>query len=196
MMKNMFREMVRLLRNNESFVVATVFAEPDSAPSNAGAKMIVRPDGSVVGSVGGGRLEAAAVRLVKEVLFSRQSWALSFDLTDQDASDMDLICGGRGGILLDFIDSADDNNRNIYEEALAVMERCDWAWLITAFGDMEGAGCQSRQQCLAKRDGTFIGRFHYDAELLTKLIFAPAQTSIHAEVFDNHRFLVEIICSV
>jgi xanthine/CO dehydrogenase XdhC/CoxF family maturation factor len=45
--------MVRLLEQGESFAVATIFDKAGSAPRSAGAKMVVRADGSIFGSIGG-----------------------------------------------------------------------------------------------------------------------------------------------
>lgn len=64
-MKRLYRDMVRLLRAGESFAVATIFDKVGSAPRGAGAKMVVRGDGSILGSIGGGRLEADAMRLAQ-----------------------------------------------------------------------------------------------------------------------------------
>ncbi|MDR3561567.1 MAG: XdhC family protein [Negativicutes bacterium] len=194
-MKRFFRQMADLLQNQESFVVATIFDKTGSAPRTAGTKMVIRQNGSIVGTIGGGRLEGEAIRLAGEVLLSGQSVIQSFNLTGEDVAGMDMICGGQGEILLDFIDAGDESNHEIYQKAAEILGQRGKAWLITALGsnNRQSDCCPIRQQCLVKQDGTMIGRFESHPEFLAKLIAGPAKISIHAEVFDNQRFLVEPI---
>jgi len=190
-MKELYFEMAKLLQKKESFAVATIFDKTGSAPRTAGAKMVVRGDGSIVGTIGGGRLEANAIRLAKESLTLKQTVMQSFDLTNKDVAAMDMICGGKGEVLIDFIDVHDENNRMIYESALKILERKEKAWLITVLDNIPGASYLRRQQCIVKPDKTLIGKIDCDPYILEKLLAGPAKISIHAEVIDNQRFLVE-----
>ena len=70
----------------EDLVLATVLSKSGSAPCLAGAKMLVRADGSAIGSVGGGVLEAAAREKAARVFSSAGAEILSFDLTGADAA--------------------------------------------------------------------------------------------------------------
>ncbi len=190
-MKKLFQEMVKLLQQKESFVLATIFDKSGSAPRTAGAKMVVRAVGAIIGTIGGGRLEAEAIRLGREALLSRQSLIQTFDLTGKDAAGMDMICGGKGEILIDFIDAADENARIIYTEAAKILERKEKAWLITVLENTNDIKGLIRQQCLVKPDKTLIGKIDCDPYILEKLIAGPAKITIHAEAFDKQRFLVE-----
>ncbi len=188
-MRALFKEMAKLAQERVSFAVATIFDKTGSAPRTAGAKMVVRPDGSIVGTIGGGRLEADAIGLAREALASRQTTIQAFDLSGKDAAGMDMICGGRGEILIDFVDAADESNQAVCQAAHEILERKEKAWLITALGE----GMASRQQCLVRRDGTLVGRLDADPAFLAKLTAGPAKISIHAEALDGPRFLVEPI---
>lgn len=194
-MRNLFQAMAGLLQNKESFVVVTIFDKTGSVPRTAGAKMVVRQDGSIAGTIGGGRLEADAIKLARTVMTLRQSLVEPFNLSGEDVAGMDMICGGQGEMLLDFIDAADGNNQVIYREAAAILEHRDKAWLITALGNAASPRRQPRQQCLVKRDGTLIGRFDSDEKFLDRLTAGPAKISIHADVLADQRFLVEPIRS-
>jgi xanthine dehydrogenase accessory factor len=183
--------MVELLQKGESFSIATIFDKTGSAPRTAGAKMVVRKDGSIVGTIGGGRLEADAIGLAKESFTLRQTVMQSFDLTHKDVAAMDMICGGKGEVLIDFMDANDENNQVVYEAALKIQERREKAWLITVLDNISGDSYLRRQQCIVKTDKTLIGKIDCDPYILEKLIAGPAKISIHAEVIDNQRFLVE-----
>ena len=72
-MKRLYREMVRLLEQGESFAVATIFDKVGSAPRSAGAKMVVPRRWLDLRHIGGGRLEADAMRLAREALLARRT---------------------------------------------------------------------------------------------------------------------------
>jgi xanthine dehydrogenase accessory factor len=190
-MKNLYKEMVELLQKGESFAVATIFDKSGSAPRTEGAKMVVRADGSITGTIGGGSLEASAINLAKEMIPARKTVIQSFSLTSKDAAGSDMICGGSGEILLDFVDARDDNNLKIYTEAAEIVRNGTKGWLVTVLGKTTETTGISRQQCLIKTDRTLIGKVDCNPYLLEKLIAGPAKITLHSEAFDEHRFLVE-----
>ena len=192
-MKRLYREMAELLRKGESLVVATIFDKTGSAPRSDGSKMVVRSNGSIMGSVGGGRLEAEALQLAAGIFQSKQSLFQSFDLSGEDAAGMAMICGGQGEILLDYIDENDETSRILFEDAATLLEQGRKAWLITALGDPKQNNLPAHQQCLVRQDGTMIGKIDGDPAFLAKLLSGPGKLSIHAEVCENRRFLVEPI---
>ena len=86
-----YEEIVRLTRDGEASVLATVVESAGSSPRKAGAKMLVRGDGTIVGSVGGGRVELETLAAAREVLASGAPRTLSFSLTEEQGH----VCGGR-----------------------------------------------------------------------------------------------------
>ena len=190
-MKNFYREVSDLLQNNENIAVATVFNKIGSAPRAAGAKMLVQSSGAIHGTIGGGRLEAEAIRLSQKALPAKQSFIQSFDLTGTDAAAMGMICGGKGEVLIDFLDAGDSNNRQVYAAAADVVERKEKAWLVTMLTVAPGTDHLIRNQCLVKPDRTLVGKIDCDPYILEKLIAGPAKIAIHAEIIADQRFLVE-----
>lgn len=180
--------MVELLRNGDSFVAATIFDRSGSAPRKSGAKMLVRADGTISGTIGGGRLEADAIEAARQVLLSGRPVIWSFELTGEDAAGMDMICGGRGQVLLDYIDGTVETTRIIYEEAAAILETRGKGWLITTMGRGQKP---DTYRCLVKRDGTLVGRFDGESQLLPKLMSCSESMSIRSEVIDNWRCIIE-----
>ncbi len=190
-MPRLYKLMGALIEKRESFVAATIFDKTGSAPRTAGAKMVVQGDGTATGTIGGGRLEAEAIKLAGEALRQKHTFMQSFDLTGRDVSGMDMICGGQGEILIDYVDAGDENNRMVYRAAAEVLERREKAWFVTILESIPGAAGLARQQCLVQPDGTLTGKVDSDPYLLEKLITGPAKISIHAEAFGRQRFLVE-----
>ncbi len=191
-MKRLYEVMLDLLKRGESFGVATLIDKTGSTPRSGGAKMLVRADGSITGSVGGGRLEAAAIDLARKAIDERKTFIQTFDLTSKDAAASDMICGGRGEMLVDFISAADPINVEIYSAALEIITRHEKGWLVTILENkVTGTAVAKRQQCLVRPDRTMVGQIDCAPDLLEDLITGPAKITPHSEVFDNQRFLVE-----
>ena len=57
-MIDVYREAVRLLERGEPLAIATVVGTRGSTPQRAGSKLLVRQDGTSVGTLGGGCVEA------------------------------------------------------------------------------------------------------------------------------------------
>ncbi|MEZ4601064.1 MAG: XdhC family protein [Syntrophotaleaceae bacterium] len=190
-MENLYAKMAELIEKNESFAVATIFDKTGSAPRTEGAKMVVRADGTIFGTIGGGRLEAGTIELAKSVIAEEKSVIKKFDLTGADAACSDMICGGAGEILVDFIDAGDQDNLLICREAAGIVDRSDKGWLVTVLGKESETSGIPRRQCLVKADRTLVGQIDCSPYLLEKLVTGPAKITLHSEAFDERRFLVE-----
>lgn len=68
---NIFQSIAKLLNSKEDFALATILDRFGSAPRAVGTRMIVRSDSAIVGTVGGGILEALVQKLAKQVLRDR-----------------------------------------------------------------------------------------------------------------------------
>lgn len=78
---------------NEAIAVVTVIATDRSVPRRPGAKMIVRPDGSTLGSIGGGEMESRCIREAIGALTDGKPRRLSYELVDVKSGDPG-VCGG------------------------------------------------------------------------------------------------------
>ena len=86
----LYEEIIRLTRLGEPFALATVTASSGSSPRKAGAKMLVRRDGSTLGTVGGGRVELETVQSAQAALEEGEPRMLPFVLTEEHG----FACGG------------------------------------------------------------------------------------------------------
>ena len=91
---DLFEEIVRMRRAGERAALATIVHTNGSIPSYESSRMLVREDGSIAGTVGGGCVEADVWAAAKEVIKSEQSRKLTFNLNHEAAYDAGLICGG------------------------------------------------------------------------------------------------------
>ena len=188
-MNKVWQEMVNLLTSGESFVVATVFDKSGSAPRPSGAKMIIKGDGSIVGTIGGGRLEGEIRELVQDVFKTKSPHIRFLNLTGADAAQMEMICGGTVNVLVDYIDALDQGNLEIYRNIVDVITKREKAWLITVLGTKD-YNKNKRQQCLIRENGTLIGRLECDGEFLSKLLAGPAKMSIIRKLLKINAFLL------
>ncbi|MBI4218961.1 MAG: XdhC family protein [Chloroflexi bacterium] len=108
-MEPVFREAVRQLEQRRPLVIASVVRTSGSTPQKPGAKLLVREDGSAVGTLGGGCVEGdiwfAAKALLREGGPAQlRDYVLNEDLAAQDG----LVCGGTMYFLIDPVHTADE----------------------------------------------------------------------------------------
>jgi len=93
-MKEIYRKLAEIAESKSQGALATVVSTKGSAPRKAGAKMLVLPDGSIVGTVGGGYLEAEVRREASVVMKTGGPRLLTYTLTADLAAESGMICGG------------------------------------------------------------------------------------------------------
>lgn len=86
--------------------LATVIETWGSAPRKVGAKMAVRPDGAMVGSVSGGCVEGAVVEAATKTLAHGRPQLLEFGVADETAWEVGLACGGQIKVWVEPLDTA------------------------------------------------------------------------------------------
>jgi len=91
---DLYEEIVRLRKDGRRGAVATIVNVRGSIPSFKTAKMLVRDDGSIVGTIGGGCVEAEVWQAAREVMESERPRTLTFDLNQDPKYDTGLVCGG------------------------------------------------------------------------------------------------------
>jgi xanthine dehydrogenase accessory factor len=91
---DIYEEIVRLRKDGRRGAVATIVNVRGSIPSFKTAKMLVRDDGSIVGTIGGGCVEAEVWQAAREVMELEKPRTLTFDLNQDPKYDTGLVCGG------------------------------------------------------------------------------------------------------
>jgi xanthine dehydrogenase accessory factor len=179
-----------LQQKGEDLVLATVLKKSGSAPCLAGAKMIVRMDGTSLGSIGGGALEAGALKVAEQTFVTRTARIMRFNLTGADAASMQMICGGQVEVLVEHIPCTLTNIKvfRALQAALADGEKC---FLIADLGQPE-LSIDRIGRCVAREDGSIAGEFPYHHDFLETLK-GRAFSSGYPVVADlsDRRFFVE-----
>ena len=92
---DVYEELVELRRSGEKCAVATIVEVAGSIPSFQSAKMLIRQDGTMVGTIGGGCTEAEVWQAARDVIDTEKPRMLQFNLGQEAAYDNGLICGGQ-----------------------------------------------------------------------------------------------------
>jgi xanthine dehydrogenase accessory factor len=96
------REVLRLMNLHVPFVRATVVKAVGSVPGKVGASMILRPDGTFVGTIGGARLEEEVKQHAREALHTRKGDLFHFDLQAWKPGGLPSLCGGSVDISVEY----------------------------------------------------------------------------------------------
>ena len=100
-MEDIFEEIVRIRSEGESAALATVIKVKGSTPRGEGSKMLIRIDGTTLGSIGGGTLEAKVCQETMDVIREAKQKLLHFDLTGEEIAEDGMLCGGNMDILVE-----------------------------------------------------------------------------------------------
>ena len=92
---------MKLQRAGRRGAIATIVNARGSIPSFKSAKMLVRDDGSIAGTIGGGCVEAEVWQAAREVIDTEKPRTLSFDLNQDPKYDTGLVCGGSLDIFIE-----------------------------------------------------------------------------------------------
>jgi xanthine dehydrogenase accessory factor len=98
---DIYEEIVKLRRKGKRGAVATIVSARGSIPSFKTAKMLVRDDGSICGTIGGGCVEAEVWQAAREVMEQEKPRTLTFNLNQDPKYDTGLVCGGTLDIFLE-----------------------------------------------------------------------------------------------
>ncbi|TAK29477.1 MAG: XdhC family protein [Chloroflexota bacterium] len=109
--KELLEEIARRRAVGEVTALATVVRTKGSTPRKAGAKMLILPDGKILGTIGGGCGEADVWSEATESIRDGVPRLVQVDLTIDTAEDTGMICGGIMDILIEPIENVDPGER-------------------------------------------------------------------------------------
>jgi xanthine dehydrogenase accessory factor len=104
-MKDVFAAARDAASDGTPAALVTIVSTQGSTPRKAGAKMLVYEDGTIVGTIGGGCVEAEMARRAREAVATGRAELASFDLTPDQAGDDGLVCGGRVQVFIEPVET-------------------------------------------------------------------------------------------
>lgn len=128
---SLFDTIVTLLKQKEDLAIATIINRSGSAPRDVGTRMLIRKDATIVGTVGGGILEARVQQLAERVLAERTPVVESFKLNLEDVSNMGMTCGGSVRVMIQYVDASDPFHLQLYQAVDQARKTRSKSWLVT-----------------------------------------------------------------
>jgi xanthine dehydrogenase accessory factor len=181
-MQNIIEALRHAVSNGQAVAYTSLVETRGSTPQKAGAVMLVFPDGSQAGTLGGGCVEAEVKRRALRLLDEGNAELMTFQLDSDYGWDDGLICGGRMQMLVDPVRPGDD--LSYFEEYLRVLR--------------DGRGCTEAIVIDEEKSagGTAASRYLIDehGEVACQRPASALPTSVHAglrPVFDRPRAYVE-----
>jgi xanthine dehydrogenase accessory factor len=102
-MRAVQQKILQLIDEGRAFAVATVAETVGSVPGKAGSKMIVLPDGTQFGTVGGAGLEQNVKSLCLAAIARKKGGLSSFDLKYYKEGALDSLCGGSVQVFVEYV---------------------------------------------------------------------------------------------
>lgn len=91
---DVYEEIILSRREGRTCALASIINTVGSIPGSSSAKMLVRDDGSIVGTIGGGAAELEVIQIAREVIEREKPQSISFNLTQRPGVDAGMVCGG------------------------------------------------------------------------------------------------------
>jgi xanthine dehydrogenase accessory factor len=131
MKKDFFIELFELLEKKQPVLLATIISQHGSSPRGTGARMALTKDGHQIGTIGGGRLEAILKQRFNELIASKTTTILNFILSESEAANLEMICGGSISVLVDPILPENAELFNLFERIDQTIVTQKMGWLIS-----------------------------------------------------------------
>ncbi|SDP69007.1 XdhC family aldehyde oxidoreductase maturation factor [Desulforhopalus singaporensis] len=104
-MREILDSLVSELKQQQTVVIAVIIRSAGSAPRTLGARMLVRKDGSVDGTIGGGALEGKCIQKARDIFLSSAHYLeVDYSLSSPDAAELGMVCGGSVSLLMQKIE--------------------------------------------------------------------------------------------
>jgi len=171
-MKDIVPKIKELFDQGRFSVLATIIRQAGPTPRGIGTKCLILDDGSFVGTIGGGILEARTIEEAGKVFDSGVSHRLFFTLKGTDVADTDMLCGGDVEIFLEPVSPKNLGHLAVFEEVIKIRNRGGAGLLATVierdmwlFGDVPKAFLDRNGQ----RTGSLSGIRENEDVLLAKM---------------------------
>src|SRR4030042_1253511 len=93
-MQDIYEEVMKMKAEGKSAPLATIIGTKGSTPREMGAKMLIQEEGKILGTIGGGCMEAEVWQEAVNVMAAETPRTIHLDLTGKQAEESGMICGG------------------------------------------------------------------------------------------------------
>lgn len=130
-MKDIYEKIIERAKEKKLSVLATIIVQTGSTPRGIGTAFLIMAEGSFMGTIGGGQLEARVLEEAEKVFETRAPLRLSFVLKGTDVEKTEMLCGGDAEVFLEPVSPDNSGHLNIYQRALEVIDRGSTGMMAT-----------------------------------------------------------------
>jgi xanthine dehydrogenase accessory factor len=139
---------VEQIEKGRNFVLATIIAGEGSSPRHVGTRFLIQLDGTIVGTIGGGLLEARVQEFAATALREGISRRASFSFTGEGIESKEMICGGEAEVLVEFVDAGDKARAEIFRRLQKLAQDKSTGYLLTNIVIPSGGQTRGGVDCL------------------------------------------------
>jgi xanthine dehydrogenase accessory factor len=150
---DVFKSAIDILEQGGQAAISTIIASKGSLPMSEKSKMLVTPEGKIIGTVGGGCLEADVWTEARKVMDEGKSSIQKFVLTEKYAGESGLNCGGIVEILTEPLP---EQGRDIFYAILELKDTGHRGTLVTILSEHPHYP-EGRRKLLLCDDGSTVG---------------------------------------
>ena len=129
-MKQLFEALIEELRAGREAVLVTIVASSGSTPRGTGSRMLVKQDGTIRGTIGGGAVEYRAMQTAMEAMKKKESFVQGFTLTRSQVADIGMVCGGDVVVYFQYVDPSDEAFAALCVQVRDALDRDEDSWLV------------------------------------------------------------------
>lgn len=171
-MKKIYQKIVESFQNDTSSVLATIIEQAGPSPRGIGTKCLIMQDGSFIGTIGGGVVEAKTISAAMKVFDTGIPVRLSFSLKGSDVADTDMLCGGDMQVFLEPVSAKYLSYPSIIEKVMKIIGRGGAGLLATVINENQWQQDAAPKIFLEKRGkpiGSFTGAREIEDILMAKM---------------------------
>ncbi|MFO8088229.1 MAG: XdhC family protein [Desulfatiglandaceae bacterium] len=154
---NIYSEILELSKKGRSAAMATVIYKEGSSPRAEGAKCLIADGKVILGSVGGGLVEAEACNFAEKVISSARPMTLSFNLDGGKAGESGMLCGGEMKIFLEPVSPVKAAGLPLFEKLEDISSRRLDSVLVTVIDEDKWSPDAVAPKMLIERGGAVTG---------------------------------------
>jgi xanthine dehydrogenase accessory factor len=154
-MEDIYQEILSAQKQGNASALATVVSVKGSTPRAEGSQMLIKHNGSIVGSIGGGCLEATVWEAARNSLKTGLPKMIDYDLTGRTDTPEGLICGGTMKVFVDVLSAK--SAFDAFEEIRRTKAGGSAVVLATAVAEKVRAAWSETPRLLIREDGTAVG---------------------------------------
>lgn len=192
-MENLTLHIRDCLERKEDFMLATIMVNRGSTPRTSGSRMLVLRDRSVIGTIGGGLVEAKVIDACMALMGSGQGRILDFSLNKELKDGLDMVCGGDLTVLLEDI-GHDPGNALVFQAAADLELNGKKGYIVSAVNSGSSRSLFTTQKALVLEDSTISGPLVLPRPLMDAV--SENKFSGTAPILFNHGLEEYIICPV